>query len=127
MNIKNLTGVNTLTTPVGQVGKVDRQIKSESSHDDRDANGQQLFNQKRKKEKMTEEQFEKALALLKEKKFITEMNWTVSADVENGVKYAWIKDQEQNTIRKIIEFDLWELFSDTKVESTKGQLLKKTA
>ena len=53
MNIKNFTGVNAVTTPVAQVGKVDRQIKSESSNQDRDANGQQLFDQRRKKEKMS--------------------------------------------------------------------------
>ncbi len=127
MNIKNFTGVNAITTPVGQVSKVGRQIKSESSNEDRDANGQQLYGQKKKKEKMTEEQFQKALGLLKEKKFIKVMNWLVSADTENEVKYAWVKDQNGETIRKIIEYDLWELFDDPAVESTKGQLLKKTA
>lgn len=127
MNIKNLIGINTLNTPVGQVGKVERQIKSESSHEDRDANGQQLFDQKRKKEKMSEEQFQKALTLLREKKFIKDMNWLVMSEIENDVKYAWVKDQGGHTIRKIIEYDLWELFDDPKPESTKGQLLKKTA
>lgn len=127
MNIKNFTGVNALTTPVGQVGKVERQIKSESSNQDRDANGQQLFDQKRKKEKMTDEQFQKALAVLREKNFVKEMNWTVTAEIENEVKYAWILSAEGETIRKIIEYDLWELFDNPKPEATKGQLLKKTA
>ena len=127
MNIKNFTGVNAVTTPVAQVGKVDRQIKSESSNQDRDANGQQLCDQRRKKEKMSAEQFEKAIALLKEKKYIKDMNWQVFAESENGVRYAWIKDSQDQTIRKIIEYDLWELFDDPHIESTKGQLLKKTA
>ncbi len=127
MNIKNLTGTNALTSPVGQVGKVERQIKSESSHEDRDANGQQSFNQQRKKEKMTVDQFEKALQLLKEKDFVKEMNWSVEAFAENEVKYAWIKDHLNQTIRKIIEYELWELFDDPHSQSTKGQLLKKTA
>lgn len=127
MNIKNLTGTNALTSPVGQVGKVERQIKSESSHEDRDANGQQSFNQQRKKEKMTVDQFEKALQLLKEKDFVKEMNWSVEAFAENEVKYAWIKDHLNQTIRKIIEYELWELFDDPHSQSTNGQLLKKTA
>lgn len=127
MNIKNLIGINTALTPTGQTGKIEKQIKSESSHEDRDANGQQLYEKKKKKDKMTEEQFQKALSLLREKKFVKEMNWIVVSEVENGVKYAWVKDQNEVTIRKIIEFELWELFEDPQTDSTKGQLLKKTA
>ncbi len=127
MNIKNFTGVTAITTPVGQVSKVDRQIKTDISNEDRDANGQQLFGRNKKKAKMTEEQFQKALALLKEKKFIKDMNWIVLDAEDNGVRYAWVKDQNDETIRKIIEYDLWELFDDPDVESTKGQLLKKIA
>jgi hypothetical protein len=127
MNIKNFTGINAITTPAGQVSKTDRPIKSESSHEDRDANGQQLYDRKKKKEKMTDEQFQKAIDLLKEKKFIKEMNWIVMAAEENGVRYAWVKGQNDETIRKIIEYDMWELFDDPQPDSTKGQLLKKTA
>lgn len=128
MNIKNMIGLNNvLTTPVGQAGKVEKQIKSESSNEDRDANGQQSYERKKKKEKMTEEQFQKALGLLRDKKFVKEMNWIVDSEVLNDVKYAWLKDQEDQTIRKIIEFELWELFEDPKSDSPKGQLLKKTA
>lgn len=127
MNIKNLIGANTVTTPVGQTGKIEKQIKSESSNEDRDANGQQLYERKKKKEKMTDEQFQKALALLRQKKFIGEMNWIVTSEIENDVKYAWVKDQNDQTIRKIIEYELWELFDDPQPETTKGQLLKKTA
>ena len=128
MNIKNMIGItNPLTSPTGQTGKIEKQIKSESSHEDRDANGQQAYKRKKKKEKMTEEQFQKALSLLREKKFVKEMNWIVVSEIMNDVKYAWVKDQNDQTIRKIIEFELWELFEDPKPDSTKGQLLKKTA
>lgn len=127
MNIKNLLGINPLAAPIGQVGKVDRQIKSESSSEDRDANGQYFNQQKKKKEKMTAEQFEKALALLKEKAFIKDMNWKVSALVEEGHQYAWVQDLQGTSIRKISEFDLWEVFEDSSTEPSKGQLLKKTA
>ena len=127
MNIKNFTGVNAITTPVGQVSKVDRPIKSESSNEDRDANGQQFYNKRQNKEKMSDEQFEKALSLLREKKFIKDMNWIVTSEIDNEVKYAWVKDQNHETIRKIIEYDLWDVFDNPTPEATKGQLLKKTA
>ncbi|MBC7741084.1 MAG: hypothetical protein H7061_02725 [Bdellovibrionaceae bacterium] len=127
MNIKNFLGINPIATPIGQTGKVERQIKSESSHD-RDAAGQ-YFQQKKqkKKEKMTPEQYEKALEILKQKAFVTEMNWLVLPFEENECKYAWIQEADGNTIRKISEFDLWELFEENTQPASKGQLLKRTA
>lgn len=126
MNIKNLLG-NTI--PIGatpSVNKADRPIKMESATD-RDPSGQNYSQQERKKEKMTDEQFEKAIAILKEKHFVKDMNWVVEAVTENDLKYAWVKDSSGNTIRKISELDLWEIFDDVKFESPKGQLLKKSA
>ncbi|MBC7421738.1 MAG: hypothetical protein H7328_13495 [Bdellovibrio sp.] len=126
MNIKNLNGLNPIATPIGQVGKVERQIKSESSQD-RDAAGQYFQQKKKQKEKMTEEQFEKALSILKEKAFIKEMNWQVMPVIEDGFRYAWVQDLQGASIRKISEWDLWEIFDEPATESNKGQLLKKTA
>lgn len=117
------------TVPVGpttSAAKVDRPIKTDSSHD-RDPQGQQYSQQENKKEKMTQEQFDKAVAILREKNFIKDMNWQVSSFTENDVKYVWVRDSQGESIRKIIEYDLWELFSDSNSEETKGQLLKKTA
>jgi hypothetical protein len=126
VNIKNLIGnVNQIASPPA-AAKTDRLIKTDNTQD-RDANGQQLYHKERKKEKMTEEQFQKAVAILREKHFIKDMHWTVSAMEENGLKFACVQDAAGNTIRKIIEFDLWEVFDDVKSEDTKGQLLKKTA
>ncbi len=127
MNIKNLLGINPLISPTSQVGKVDRQIKSESSSEDRDANGQYFQQKQKKKEKMTPEQFEKALALLKEKSFIKDMNWNILAVVEDGCQYALVQDQQGAMIRQISEYDLWEIFEEPNQPSSKGQLLKKTA
>ena len=126
VNIKNLIGSLAQITGPTAAAKVDRQIKTDNTQD-RDANGQQLYQRERKKEKMTEEQFEKAVSLLREKHFIKDMHWVVLAAEENGLKYAWVQDQSGQTIRKISEFDLWEVFEDAKSEETKGQLLKKTA
>ena len=126
MNLKNLTGINSIFSSTSPVSKTNSPIKSESSNSDRDANGQQQFQKQSKKEKMTEEQFQKAISLLKEKKFISDMNWHVIGVYENDVKYAWVKDSEDNSIRKIIEFDLWEVLENQQNQSTKGQLLSKT-
>ena len=126
MNIKNMLGNTVPVAPTTSAAKVDRPIKTDSSHD-RDPQGQQYSQQENKKEKMTQEQFEKAIAILREKNFIKDMNWLVSSITENDVKYAWVKDVDDQTIRKIIEYDLWEIFNDKNTEETKGQLLKKTA
>ncbi|MEQ1722180.1 MAG: hypothetical protein ABL930_03330 [Pseudobdellovibrio sp.] len=108
------------------MAKVDRQIKTDNTAD-RDANGQQFYQKEKKKEKMTQEQFDKAVALLREKHFVKDMNWVVLATSEGDIKFAWVQDRSGQSIRKIIEFDLWEVFDDVKSEETKGQLLKKTA
>lgn len=126
MNIKNLLGNTIPIASTSGVNKADRPIKMESAAD-RDPSGQSYSQQERKKEKMTDEQFEKAIAILKEKHFVKDMNWVVEAVTENDLKYAWVKDSSGNTIRKISELDLWEVFDDVKFESPKGQLLKRSA
>lgn len=131
MNIKNLLG-NTASSPVStstvkNVAQVDKPIQADNTHD-RDANGQQLYQKKEKlKEKMSREQFEKALAVLREKSFIKDMLWVVLAVYENDMKYALVQDSTGQVIRKIAEYDLWDIFEEHTQEGTKGQLLKRTA
>jgi hypothetical protein len=126
MNVKNLIGNTSQISSPQAVAKTDRAIKTDNTQD-RDANGQQFYDQQKKKEKMSDEQFEKAIQLLREKHFVKDMHWTVIAGEEGGVKFASVQDSDGHSIRKIYEFDLWEVFLDTKTEETKGQLLKKTA
>lgn len=127
MNIRNFLGNSVPVTPVSAPTRVERPIQTDSTHD-RDANGQEMYQQReKKKERMTDEQFEKALAILREKNFIKDMNWVVLAVYENNTKYAWVQDQSGQSIRKIVEFELWDLFDDTEKEQTKGQLLRRTA
>lgn len=126
MNIKNLLGNLVPITPATSAAKVERPIKMDSSHD-RDPNGNQYYQQERKKEKMTDEQFEKAIAILREKHFVKEMNWIVVSLMDNEVKYACVQDSEGQLIRKISEYDLWEVFDDAKSEDPRGQLLRKSA
>lgn len=126
MNIKNLLGNSTPVTPVSSANKAEKPIKTDNTQD-RDANGQQFYHKERRKEKMTDEQFEKAIAILREKHFVKDMNWVVVATADGDIKVAWVQDSSGQTIRKIAEYDLWEVFDDVKSEETKGQLLKKTA
>lgn len=126
MNIKNLLGNAIPITPATSVNKADRPIKLDTTSD-RDPSGQQYSQQERKKEKMTQEQFDKAVAILAEKHFIKDKHWVVVPVDENGVKYVSVQDAEGQLIRKIIEYELWEVFEDAKSEEPKGQLLKKSA
>ena len=122
MNIKGLNSLNIPAVP----NKTEKTIKSDSTTD-RDANGQ-YFRQNKKKEKMTDEQFDQALKILNEKTFMTEMNWTAKKVVNNEIKYAEVSNTSGEVIRTISEFDMWDLFSDEgSVEKNKGQLLKRVA
>lgn len=130
MNVKNLAGnaiINSL--PATQSANAsEKTIKSEMTHD-RDANGQaQYQKQQQKKEKMTREQAERAVAALNAKAFMTDMNWVAVLIDDNGFFYAEVKDKSENVIRKISEFDLWEVFEvSSSTPSPKGNLLKRTA
>ena len=128
MNIKNFLGFTPVSTPTQKMSSIERPIKSSESSPEKDANGQQFYSrQQQKKEKMSDEQFEKAILLLKEKQFMKDMNWLVEIIEDNGLRYAWVKDQAGTTIRRIAEYDLWEMFDSSQQVPNKGQLLKKTA
>lgn len=129
MNVKNLAGnaiINSLPATKG-ANASEKTIKSEMTHD-RDANGQAMYQKNKKKEKMTREQAEKAIENLNAKHFMTDMKWAAVLVDEDGFYYAEVKDQTDNVIRKIAEFDLWEVFETPAAEHTqKGNLLKRTA
>lgn len=130
MNVKNLAGnaiINSLPATRG-ADAAEKTIKSESTHD-RDANGQaQYQKQHKKKEKMTREQASSAVTILNAKPFMTDMKWVAILIDDDGFYYAEVKDQQENIIRKISEFDLWEVFETSSNEpSQKGNLLRRTA
>lgn len=129
MNVKNLAGnamINPLPSTQSATGA--KAIKSESTHD-RDANGQtQYEKQRKKKQRMTRDQVEKAIAILNAKTFMTDMNWVASLCEDNEFFFAEVKDSNQNIIRKMSEFDLWEVFEvPTNLQPATGNLLKRTA
>ncbi len=124
MNIKSLVG-NIPTIPVRPVDKLDRAIKSDSTQD-RDANGQQMFDdQKKHREPMGEEQIEKCLEHLRNLPAVKENNWIIELAEVEGRRFVLVMDSSGQLIRKFPEADLWTLPTD--LDDPRGQLLKKTA
>ncbi len=129
MNIKSL--VNSAQTinnvdSAQKISKSERAIKSENTNE-RDGNGQELYSKNKQKQKMTEEQFQKALELLVAKPFMKEMNWIAIPIVDGDLKFVEIRAQSGEVIRRMSEFDLWEVFETQSHQDNKGQLLKKSA
>lgn len=125
MNIRGLLGPNIPTNPVRSVDKVDRTIKSDMTHD-RDANGQQTFDDQQKhREPMSEEQLQKSLELLRALPGVKEHKWTVELETVDGEKFVYVKDNLGNIVRKIPESELWTLPMDNDLQ--KGNLFHKAA
>ena len=124
MNIKGMVA-NILPNTDPRVDRTERTIKSDSSHD-RDANGQQAFdNQNQEKHPpMSDEQLEKAMDHLRNLPATKEHKWTVSLEASSSEKFVLVKDNLGNLIRRIPEEDLWTLPTDN---SSRGQLLKRAA
>ena len=128
MNIKGLLG-NMITSPIrskdGQT-KVDRAIKPDSSHD-RDANGQQTYDQNKRQQQgpMSDEQFKKAVDYLMSLPSVKDQKWIVETVVEDSMRVLLIKDNLGTLVRRIPESELWSLPFDKDVRT--GQLLKKSA
>lgn len=124
MNIKSVLP-NNLINPTRPVDKLDRTIKSDSAHD-RDANGQQTFDQNQNHhEPMTDEQLKMALEHLKNLPFVKEHNWSIELIEEDGKRFVMVMSQQGELIRRFPEADLWTLPVD--LDDKKGQLLKKSA
>jgi hypothetical protein len=129
VNIKGLINPNLISNgikPSDGVQKKERAIKSDNA-EQRDANGQELYFKNKKKQRMTKEQFDRALAILNQKPFMLEMKWRAFEIIENEFFYAEVKSEDGTVIRRMSEFDMWELFEEKSVDETKGQLLKKSA
>jgi hypothetical protein len=129
MNIKGLLNPIHLTTGTKSTEAVqqnERAIKSDNTNE-RDANGQEFYSKQKKKHRMTIEQFRRALALLNQKPFMTDMKWAAFEVIENEFYFAEVKSEDGTVIRRMSEFDMWELFEDHTVDENKGQLLKKSA
>lgn len=107
---------------------VDKSIKAGSTTD-RDANGQQQYQQQdQKRDPMTEEQLQKALDILKSYPAVKEHGLSVELVLLEGKHFVLLKESDGKLIRKISEAELWTLPDLKEWEtSKKGQLLRKTA
>ena len=129
MNIKGLINPNLISSelkPSQGVQKNERVIKSDNTNE-RDANGQEFYSKNKKKQRMTKEQFDRALSILNQKPFMVEMKWYAVEVIENNFYFADVKSVDGTVIRRMSEFDMWEMFEEKSVDENKGQLLKKSA
>lgn len=127
MDIKN--ALNAVIPPqLRQKDGVDRTIKMGNTTD-RDANGQQMYQEQKPKEPMTEEQFEEALQVLKNLPAVKEHNLTVEAIEHEGRRIVLLKESDGKVLRRIHEAELWTLpeMKSSDPSNKKGQLLRKTA
>lgn len=119
-----------VTTPIRQSEvsgnqKVDRTIKSDSTHD-RDANGQQFTGGDKKEHgPMSDEQVKQAIEYLENLPSVKDSNWKIEPVMIGDRKFLLVKDSMGTVIRKIPEAELWTLPFDKDVRT--GQLLKKAA
>ena len=126
MNIKGMVSNILPSIETRNVEPTGKTIKSDTTHD-RDANGQEAYQQQgdpEHREPMSDEQLEKALEHLRGLSGVKEHKWTIHLLVEETGRFALVKDNLGNIIRRIPEYDLWTLPSD---DSPKGQLLKRSA
>lgn len=124
MNIKGLV-TNIIPADNRGVEKSERTIKFDETHD-RDANGQQAYdqNQQQKKPPMSDEQLERAMEHLRNLAATKEHKWQVQLEVSEEGRFVLIRDNLGNTIRRFPEVELWSLPSD---QTPKGQLLHRAA
>lgn len=126
MNIKGFISNIIPNNEIRAVESAGKTIKSDSTHD-RDANGQESFSQNNpeQREPMSEQQLEKALDHLRNLPASKEHHWTVElGSNDDGSRFVFVKDNLGNTIRRIPELELWNLPA---ADSTRGQLLKRSA
>ena len=126
MNIKGFISNIIPNNDVRSVDNIGRTIKSDSTHD-RDANGQEAYQQQNQGEQhppMSDEQLEKAMEHLRKLSATKEHKWTIELEVKDDLKFVLVKDNLGTIIRRIPEADLWTLPSD---DSPRGQLLKRSA
>ncbi len=103
----------------------EKAIKSDSTTD-RDANGQQAGGgEEQRREPMSDEQFEKALAHLRGLPVVKDHNLEVDVQNQNEKRFILLKEPTGKVVRRIPEAELWSLLRVKPNE--KGQILRKSA
>lgn len=127
MDIKRLLNLN-FFTPTKAPSRVNQVYQNDKSQD-RDANGQEQYQQQQQQQNkgMTEAEFNEAVEAFKLLPAVKEHNWKVSTLVEDEKNFLLLKDNLGNLIRKIPDYDLWDIRTNSNSSAAKGTLLKKTA
>lgn len=101
-----------------------RDVKSQESHKERDADGKK-YKQEAPNKKLTEEEVQKAIAIIKELPGFKKNNLKIRTELKNSFYIVYIEDQFNKVIRRIEESELCQLLdlSPTK----KGKIFNKSA
>ncbi len=122
MNIKSILS-NTAAVERTQTTETAKEVKSENSSKDRDADGRRQHEEEPSKEHLTEEELQIAIKALEGLDGVKKNNLTVELVQSGEIRVAVVKDILGNVIRRIPERDLWTLTQDSSVKT--GQLYNK--
>jgi uncharacterized FlaG/YvyC family protein len=122
MNIRSLQGP---ASKVLEVQKLDRKkdVKTDSSHKDRDASTQEESQKNPKRKPMTDDEFKQALEKLADLAGVKANNLTVKFETRADMRIVIVEDPSGQVVRRIPELDLWSLLED--VDKAKGQIFDK--
>ena len=124
MNVKTVGTSNILSIDAGKKTTGPKDMKSEASSKDRDANARNDGQNEEGKKHLSDEEFQQALEYIKNLQSVTENNWKVEFEFIDTLRVVYIKDLLDKVIRRIPEPELWSLLKE-KPEPDKGQLYDK--
>lgn len=105
MNIKSVVGHIIPVEPQKRVEGAN-EVRTQASTD-RDANGQRQQSQQEEKGPLTEEEFDQAVALLREHHAVKASQLTIRVASENDMRVIYIEDLDGKPIRRLTESELW--------------------
>ncbi|MCB0377086.1 MAG: hypothetical protein KDD33_01210 [Bdellovibrionales bacterium] len=123
MNIRSVS--NPAQVRAQEKVQAERQTIKSDTTSEREANGQQLFGDGEAHRPLTEEEIERLLKKLKSHPGISQNNLKVEFTHENGKQVVYIRSQENETIRRFVEADLFHYLYKEDKEAM--HLLSKTA
>lgn len=122
MNIRSISGVQ---SPLQEVAKVERvkDVKLDSSHADRDADGRREQGESEKKRQFTDAEFQEALEHIQALPGFKSHALSLKVEERDSQRVVLILDPAGVVVRRLLEKDLWSLIADK--EKGKGQFFDK--
>ena len=122
MNIKSIV-TNTAAVERTQSTEITKEVRSENSSKDRDADGRRQHGEEPRKEHLTEDELQLAIKSLKDLDGVKKNDLIVELAQSGEIRVAIVKDKLGNIIRRIPERDLWALTQESSLKT--GQLYNK--